>query len=162
MTERDLTDEEVRAFLKREWPQTLEVEVDRMLKTCRTEAWFQKAWKSKRLSGDLKTGGAPPNKTPAVYDGKYGKVPPKFHDDPDEEPAKPGRERDIRAAEWAVRLLLEARTDRVRHMRASIALQLFKNELNLAELAKHFDVTPQRVKQVINEVNSFQVSDDPQ
>jgi hypothetical protein len=45
-------------------------------------------------------------------------------------------------------------------MRASIALGLLKNNLSISETAEHFDVTPERVKQVLKDVKSYEAVSD--
>ena len=54
MTHEPMTDDQVRALLKREYPKLFPQEIERMLQTCRSEKWFRELVKSKRLSGDLK------------------------------------------------------------------------------------------------------------
>jgi len=67
----------------------------------------------------------------------------------------------IRALEAAVQLLLSARTDRVQHMRASVALAILKGDLNLGEIASHYRVTGERVRQIVKEVEAFEALPHP-
>jgi DNA-directed RNA polymerase sigma subunit (sigma70/sigma32) len=97
--------------------------------------------------------------TPATSEEQYGSTSDSCFDDPDPESLKPDRDRDIKAAEFAINLLLSARTDRVRHMRASIAIALLKNNLNLGEIAKHFGITSERVTKVVKDVKGYEVSE---
>jgi hypothetical protein len=126
--------------------------------------------KRERLSKDLENGppkvivaanagGVEKDDKPATCEEKYGETPEKYFDDPDPESLKPDGDRDIAAAEWHIKLLLSARTDRVRHMRASVAIGILKNNLNLSDIARHFKVTPERVTQVVKDVKGFEISE---
>jgi hypothetical protein len=167
----------VKGILKKEYPDLPKEDIDRLAKTCTGKPWFLEL-KRERLSKDLdennykkvvvaaNAGGVEKDDTPAASEEKYGEqIDPRLKrsgeriEDPDPESLMAGRERDIKAAEWTVHLLLSARTDRVRHMRASVCLQILRNNLNLTEIAEHFDVTPQRVTQVVNEVKTFEISE---
>jgi DNA-binding MarR family transcriptional regulator len=44
-------------------------------------------------------------------------------------------------------------------MRASIAIALLKNNLNLGEIAKHFGITSERVTKVVKDVKGYEVSE---
>ena len=96
---------------------------------------------------------------PKLAGTKYGRKLDPCCDDPDPETLKPDRDRDIKATEFVTKLLLSAKTDRVRHMRASIAIAVLKSNLNLSDIARHFKVTPERVTQVVKDVKGYEVSE---
>jgi hypothetical protein len=168
-TTSELTDKQVKALLKKEYPSLLKQDIERLLKTCRSEGWFQKLVESKRLSEDLKTsrpvvvapnaGGIDKDTTPSTEESQYGEIPEIYPDDPDPESLKSDRERDIKAFESAIKLFLDCRSDRVRHMRASVSLAILKNNLNLSAIAKHFNVTPERVTQIVKDVKRHEISE---
>ena len=166
MNKEPMTDDQVKSLLKREYPELFPQDIDRIAKTCRSEKWFLQLVKSKRLSEDLKTGGGPvivaanaggmaKDETPAVCEEKYGAA---EQYDEEAESKKPDRERDIKAVEWAIELMLSTHNDRLRHMRASIAIAILNNNLNREEISNHFSVTPKRVTQVVQEVKSRRIS----
>jgi hypothetical protein len=68
-------------------------------------------------------------------------------------------ERQIRAAEWAFKVARYGRTEGVRCLHISIALQILKNQIQISELAEYHGVTPQRVKQAFKEVKSIEIFD---
>jgi hypothetical protein len=77
--------EEIRAFLKSEYPGLTAGELERLTKAAQAGAqWFKKLRESKRLAGDLKTSITRPVvvaasaggvKRPAVDETKYGSTP---------------------------------------------------------------------------------------
>ena len=42
-------------------------------------------------------------------------------------------------------------------MRASIGLAILKGNLNLGEIAKQFNVTPERVTQIVKDVKDYEI-----
>ena len=44
-------------------------------------------------------------------------------------------------------------------MRASIGLAILKGNLNLGEIAKQFNVTPERGTQVVKDVKDYEISE---
>ena len=44
-------------------------------------------------------------------------------------------------------------------MRASIGLAILKGNLNLEEIAKQFNVTPERVTQIVKDVKDYEISE---
>jgi hypothetical protein len=166
-----LTDKQVKAILRKEYPYLFAQDIDRLAKTCTKEKWFIELVKSKRLSDDLKTGNGPvvvaanaggvdKDNTPATCEKKYGETPESYFDDPDPESLKPDRDRDteIKILRFAVKMLCDCRTDPVRLMRASVGLALFEGQLNLGEIARHLNVTAERVKQIEKEVKGYEIS----
>ena len=93
--------------------------------------------------------------TPATSEEQYGSTSDNCFDDPDPESLKPDRDRDIKAAEFAVNLLLSR--GRIGFMRASIGLAILKGNLNLGEIAKQFNVTPERVTQIVKDVKDYEI-----
>jgi hypothetical protein len=85
-------------------------------------------------------------------------------DDQDEEiliaggEAPPDRDKEIKMMEFITDLYFSTRKDELRHMYASVCIPLFKGHLDKEkkkEIADHFDKTPERVNQVIKEVQNF-------
>jgi hypothetical protein len=77
---------------------------------------------------------------------------------PDEQLPKRDLEREARMLELCIELFLSTRSDDLRHMRASVALELFRGTLSREakeEIAKHFDKSPERVNQVTKEVKNL-------
>ncbi len=66
------------------------------------------------------------------------------------------RDRDIAALERWTRLIFSARTMRLKHMRASVAIAILRGNPNLDAIASHFRVTAERVRQVVNEIQRSQ------
>ena len=81
-------------------------------------------------------------------------MPFEYPGDTSEPPAD--RSRDVEALERWTRLLLSERAHRITHMRASVALALLRNDLNLSDIASHFRVTVQRVGQIKREIQAFE------
>jgi hypothetical protein len=166
--------------LKREypkiWPKLQKEEKDRYVGEALDGAkWFKDVVKKHRLSDDLQTdtgpkiiGGVNDPKTKDAtgygewvgtgYHAENGGL--KSYDELDQEEKKLlDLEDKIRVAEWAFRLAVHGRTDRVRHLHISIAMQILRDQLEISELAEYHGVTNQRVKQAINEVKSFEISE---
>ncbi len=85
-----------------------------------------------------------------------GSTPFRYPDEGEGEPNLDAlRETQVKALEFMASMLLSARTDRVRHMRASICLAILKGQLNVGEIAEHFGVCAQRVRNCVKEIESL-------
>ena len=167
-TDEPLTDEQIKAILRKEYPDLFPQDIDRIAKTCANEKWFLEL-QAARLSKDLKNGpkqvvvaanagGVDKDDKPATAEEQYGETPEKYLDDPDPESLRPDRDPFVQVSEWLVKFIFSGRTDRARHMNASVGLALLKGEANLGVIAEHFGVTTERVTQVVKKANGFEIS----
>jgi hypothetical protein len=159
LTAEEKEQKQIKAILRKEYPDLLKQDIDRLAKTCVGEKWFEEL-RRERLSEDLKTGkgkvvvaansgGEAKDDRPAVCEEQYGAA---EQYDEEAESKKPERDLHVKALEWAAELFLSTKSDRVRHMRCSLALGFLKGNLNIHETAEHFKVTPERAKQVLKDV----------
>jgi hypothetical protein len=165
--------------LKREypklWPKLPKEEKDRYVGDALDGAkWFNDIVKKHRLSDELQTDTGPKIiggvNDPKTEDSTgYGEwVGTGYHAENgglqtyDELDAEEKRLQDlerIRTAEWAFKVAQHGRTLGVRNLHISVGLQIIKNQLQISEIAEYHGVTPQRVKQVANEVKSPEIFD---
>jgi hypothetical protein len=93
---------------------------------------------------------------------KFGSVEFQY---PRDEPVSPQGDRDletaVKVAEWMTRLIYSARTERCQHLYASIGIGILKNQLDLEEIATHFSITRERVRQAVKTVKNFQILQRP-
>jgi hypothetical protein len=155
-------------FLKSEYSNLSKELADELAKNHAHEEWFQSLMKGPRLAEDkpktghdaivvaANAGGVAKDDTPAVCEEQYGAA--EQYDD-EAEAQMLDMERQIRVAEWAFKLARYGRTDGVRCLHISIALQILKNQIQISELAEYHGVTTQRIKQAIKEVKSFEIFD---
>ena len=162
-----LTDEQIKALLKSEYPKLFPQEIDRMVKTCRRAKWFKELLKRAPRSVGLTQGLNTANVEKIEEEetepeeqldnlGRSTEAEKPKDSAPDHleidalEEAKSElaeqRESQIRAMELWTELLLSSHVTRVQHMRCSIGLALLKGSLSAAEVAAHFGVSDETVR----------------
>ena len=140
----ELTDDQIKALLKSEYPKLFPQEIERMVKTCRNAKWFKELLKRPPRSVGLTQG-----LTAANVEKPKDSVPDHLEMDEIEEAKSElaeQREGQIRAMELWTELLLSSHVTRVQHMRCSIGLALLKGSLSAAEVAAHFGVSDETVR----------------
>jgi hypothetical protein len=148
-----------------------EEQADELAKSQDHEEWFKALKEGPRLADKPKTGtdaivvaanagGVEKHKTPDIDAEKYGEQfgYAKQYDEETEEQMQ-AMEIAVQAAERAYKIAMYGRTQGTRNLHISIGMQLLRGQPQIQELAEYHDLTPQRVKQAINEVKSFEIFD---